>query len=377
MGILGLAALAGLSAVVFGRGELIPRAIGTLIASLIVLALTLAASRRLGQPRTCATGLAAIVFVLVGYVLVLGAIWLSALFPWYSEELSITAASYVACVAPATVYVAVFRQHEGRLAGLVGLMCCGLVFGLILTALWVLPNRPNESILETVLLLAWLAVPLTLGLYGRRGDGQWWRWIGVALAGALILWGLGGLLLAGRAPLRSGWELQGLILAAGVGFLNALLRMPRAPRAAWLVQATAAALVATVLATFVACFVTDGFSDPFADEIWLRLASAGAVLTACGFLASVLMAALAGRRDLGLSTETSRFTRLSATCPRCALAQDLTVGESRCAGCGLVFQLAIAEPRCPSCEYVLLDFRGHTCPECGTRVGGAVAAATA
>lgn len=87
---------------------------------------------------------------------------------------------------------------------------------------------------------------------------------------------------------------------------------------------------------------------------------------ACGTLAVPIFHRLSAiqRRESVRTTE----LKLTITCPRCSLAQSLTVGRSACGQCKLRFVIEIEEDNCPKCGYALYKLESASCPECGTRV---------
>ena len=109
----------------------------------------------------------------------------------------------------------------------------------------------------------------------------------------------------------------------------------------------------------------------FGEETFFRLHAAGAIFAFCGLVVGAVVQRLLGRGEPERGRTIPWRLSMQATCPRCGLAQPLTVGGggegSRCGRCRLRILVEIDEPRC-ACGYVLYKLSGDACPECGRPV---------
>lgn len=109
----------------------------------------------------------------------------------------------------------------------------------------------------------------------------------------------------------------------------------------------------------------------FGEETFFRLHAAGAIFAFCGLVVGAVVQRLLGRGEPERGRTIPWRLSMQATCPRCGLAQRLTVGGggegSRCGRCRLRILVEIDEPRC-ACGYVLYKLSGDACPECGRPV---------
>ncbi|MEK6800232.1 MAG: hypothetical protein AABZ12_14830 [Planctomycetota bacterium] len=104
----------------------------------------------------------------------------------------------------------------------------------------------------------------------------------------------------------------------------------------------------------------------YSMETWMRLVGILSIGVVCGTLAVPILHRVSAIR----TREAVRTVelRVSLTCPRCAVVQEVPVGRSTCAHCSLRFSIEIEEEQCPTCGYPLYQLSSAVCPECGTEV---------
>ncbi len=103
------------------------------------------------------------------------------------------------------------------------------------------------------------------------------------------------------------------------------------------------------------------------DDLVGRLIGVGSLLVVCG---TVAVPALHYVSRISAPKPVTTELRLQIVCPRCGIAQQVSVGSSRCA-CGLRFRIEIEEENCPACGYSLYRCTAAACPECGAPIAGA------
>ena len=100
LGLLGLAALAGVSTIFVPGGELLARVAGTLLFAAIASGLSIPASRQLGVQAKRTVGLVALLAIVIGFCMALSALWCEFWFYRWSYDLLLTTLAYVATVSP-------------------------------------------------------------------------------------------------------------------------------------------------------------------------------------------------------------------------------------------------------------------------------------
>lgn len=366
LALLGLAALAGVSTIFLPGREFSGRVAMTLFAAAVALGILTPASKKLERQDERSGGIFIFMAVVVGFCLALGTIWCDYFISRLTEELGLTTIAYIACIVPAGIFLALRRRPAGVLACYVGLAMAGLCFLLMLGQIWTRQFSLGWSVDKlgmTVGLLAGGAAPLCASLYGTLNDGKSWRWIGVGAALLAIAMGFYGVWI--KSSNDATWFVQAFIVAGAVGGLNVMFRLPLRAGQRWLAFGTGAMLILTALSASFANVESDGLQNAPANDLTMRLFSAGSIVTACGVLAICVLLAF-NRRVLATEARSlADITEVALSCPRCASRQRARVPESRCEGCGLIFLLKFAEPRCQKCNYSLLDIKGGVCPECG------------
>jgi hypothetical protein len=189
-----------------------------------------------------------------------------------------------------------------------------------------------------------------------------WRWLGIAAAGASA-----GLILM---DIWGGWSEHPKVLcpllsvAILVAYAVVLWMLPLKGRQGWVRWGTIGTALLT--AAFINVIV---ILEPFLEDLFERLTAAGGIVTACGTLSLLVLAAFNRRVEVGRTT--SVLMELTVVCPRCRRKQTVPVGDSACKSCGLRIHLRIEEPRCPHCDYLLHALTSDRCPECGATIAGA------
>lgn len=366
LGLLVLAAAAGVSTIFLPGGEFLARVAGTLVMAAVAMALAIPVSRRLGVQADRTRGMIGLLADVAGFCLGLAALWSEEVLGRYSLEFFFTTIAYVVTVVPALWFLVLFGRPGGRPAGAAGIAGCGAVFAGWVAAVWFdrLGVGLGDKCGETAGLFAAATLPMAACLYGA---GRPWRYAG-ALAGLIgIGSGLTGIWIApGGEPTL---VIDCIIAAAVVGGVNVLGRLGLPPRQAWLRLATSGMLTITgVLGIAVSWMAREIGSFQF-DDLLPRLMTASAIVTCCGVLAIIVLMAFNRRFVVTEARSLSAIRSMKVHCPRCSLVQEAALGESSCAGCRLTFLIRVAEPRCAKCGYALLDIRGDRCPECGEPIG--------
>lgn len=102
------------------------------------------------------------------------------------------------------------------------------------------------------------------------------------------------------------------------------------------------------------------------EDAWIRFMGVVAIAVACGTIAVPILHRVSAIR-IREAVKTVELC-LTATCPRCDLAQRFSVGRSKCTQCGLRFLIEIEEETCGTCGYPLYQLMSAVCPECGTPI---------
>jgi len=105
------------------------------------------------------------------------------------------------------------------------------------------------------------------------------------------------------------------------------------------------------------------------NDILARLFYGLLILTAVGVLATIVLSRIEAVKLAEVAeTGLPALIRITLTCPRCDLQQELPSGGSVCKGCGLAITIEVAEPVCAECGYSLAGLTGAECPECGVEI---------
>ena len=261
----------------------------------------------------------------------------------------------------AIVYALFVRTEKARVASYAGLAFVAAAGAAFSLAIWL----PRATYLSyewwgTAWTIIGLSVPAFACLVGfAPGDRRHWRWIGAAATAAslavtmIIIW--------------AKVELSALIaavlsIALLIAYANLVLLLKLRPGQIWL--RWGALGFALVTAALINVLVDTDFS--FAEETLARSIAASGIVTACGTLALIVLAAFNRRGDVEF--ESKEMYEVSLKCPRCGREHDVRIGGDRCPSCGLRIDIRIEEPRCAACDYLLYRLESDRCPECGTPV---------
>lgn len=365
LGLLGLAALAGVSTIFIAGGEVLFRVAGTLVLAAVAIGLSIPASQQLGVQAKRTAGLVSLLAIVIGLCLALSAMWFDFLFSQWSYDLTLTTLAYIATVAPGLAFLALTLRKGGRIAGAAGGAFCIAVFASWMAAIWggrVGFGGHSEDWATTAGVLCAGVLPVSASLFGTLASGRHWRFLGALAGMAGVALGLSGIWLAlGGKPT---FVVHCFIVATVVGGTNVLDRLTL-KSAQWLRLATIVMLVVTgLLGMFVNQFEVNQFDYGF-DSMSLRLLTASAIVLCCALLALAVLMAFNRRLVITEARSIAAITSVTVICPRCNTKQSAPLGESNCTGCKLIFLLKLAEPHCRKCNYLLLDLKSDRCPECG------------
>jgi hypothetical protein len=355
---LGLAAIAGVGAVLTGGDDTVARVLGTSLTTAGAALLLYPLSRMIDKAKWRAAGTFGMGLVVVEYIIVLSLIWeFGDLLPGSrsEEELLLTMLNFAATGVAAIVMLRRLHNKDSRLACVVGLAVAAVVAIVWLAGTWIDSNYDDECG-ASGFILGGFGIVVVLSLVGAGTDRRHWRWVGVACSAAATVMALVGVWMNYDDPS----DLFVILATLGVlvGYANIVLRVPLKSGQHWLVMATIATAIGTGALLDLLIILLDGDSDPL-----FRLVAAGMILTACGSLALMVLARL--NRGVELEAATTDITEITIVCPRCRKKQDLPIGPAACGACGLRITTRVEEPTCPGCGYLLLHLTSDTCPECG------------
>ena len=365
LGLLALAALAGVSTIFLSQTDFIGRVAGTLFFSAVAIAMAIPSSKSLEKQSDRTRGLVTMLAIVVGLCLALTAVWFEYVFFGAGWDMDHSTLAYVATVVPALAFASLYFRAGGRMAGATGVGLAGVVFGSWLLGIWgrQVGFVAHVKWYETAGLFAYCAVPVSACLFGTMAGGKHWRFLGVAAAACGVVLGLIGIWMAlgGKPTIIA----HCMIVATVIGGANVLTRVNMPRSQAWLPLATTAMAVITgVLAVIFNHLSSDEIRADIDDTV-VRLLTASLNVTVCGVLAIIVLLVFNKRFVVTEAKSLADIKTVTVHCPRCAVKQNAPLGESNCSGCNLIFLLRVAEPHCPKCNYVVLDIRGGRCPECG------------
>ena len=264
LGLLALAALAGISTIFFPGGEFIGRVAGTLSFAAIAIALTIPASKKLGIQSERTAGLITLLSIVIAFSLSFISLWADFVVGSLSWQLPVTTLAYIACAIPALAFLAILKTPRGRISGLTGVAFSAIVFLCCLFAIWL----QSESFSKTTALLAAAALPICACLYGELTDRRYWRWIGVLTGAAAIFMGIIGIwFISGGKPTNI---IHCLIVSTVIGGCNILLRLSLPQSQRWLAIATTCTLIATGICGIYVNYLIDLASNTIDSEFVTR-----------------------------------------------------------------------------------------------------------
>ncbi|MHC4947363.1 MAG: hypothetical protein ACYTG1_03765 [Planctomycetota bacterium] len=365
---LGLAAVAGVLAVLLPTRDVMLKVmltgLATAGAAVLMIGLSFLLDRRTLRP----AGLYGMCAAVVEFVLWLVLIWLE---PWMSgrveERVAMTAVMVGVASVMLLVYLALVARERARLAGWAGVSFAVASLGGFLAAIW-LPGRmwSRDEWWGTGWTFAGYGVIVFACLVGAGpAPRHLWRWAGAFLAAI----GAGTVLVAlWRADTHDDDLLRNICSLAtsaacvvGLASLTLVPKLKDGQRWVRLGTIAAGAVTAVLINVFV---IGERWAD---DDLVGRFASAAGIVTGCGSLALVVLAAL--NRRGAIEPSTASDLALTIVCPICRTKQSVPPGASACTGCGLRMEIRLEEPRCPQCDYLLYRLASDHCPECGAPVG--------
>ena len=358
---LGLAAVAGASAVFVAGHELTWRVVITGVVTAVACGLLLAASMLVDGEKSRAAGLVGMAAIIAEYLVALVLIWFESFNNSAFESFWLTALAILLAAPPAMLFLRL--ATPGRDVGAVlGVILSAVCFAIMMIGTWF----PFASQVDRAGKW-WGTAGVTAGfgflavccLAGLRTHRRPWRWIGILAVVAAC----GITVVALWKELHDGGGILTSIISVAVVIAHANLAMlvPLQGNQWWLRAGTILAVVAT--AVFASIDAVNGEFQP--DEPMARLAVASAIPAGCGSLALLVLARINRKPPGAVAMEVKELT---IVCPHCGKKQTLPVGGAACAGCRLKIHIRIEEPRCRQCDYLLYGLTSDRCPECGTPV---------
>lgn len=377
---LGLAAIVGAMAVLFGTSDVAWRVAGTSMLVAVACGLLLPLSLMIDRQKARPAGLVGVGVVVAEFILLMTLLWMpdwmsqlgsSRQFDWALWQ---TVWVLAVCGVVAVVFARAASSIAGSWTGRVGFVLTLAVFGLgTLPAWWRVFVGSSSSwflfseIEATGLALAGLGLPGVLALMGLgAGPARYWRWLGVAaalLAFVMAVVGIWGDPQGGEAIF-----VTVISVAVVVAHAIVVLQCPLKPGQGWLATGTITAAMVTGAMVDLSAFEWGGSLLPTG-----RLGGAAGVFAACGTLALFVLARI--NRGVNFESLPHVLADIVLACPRCRRKQTLPLGGSACSACGLRITIQVEEPRCRKCGYLLYKLTSDACPECGETVPAAAATA--
>jgi len=355
---LGLAAIAGVGAMLLAKGDTVWRVVGTASMTAGIAGMMLWASRLIDRPVARLAGLLTMGVLLIDFLLGLALIW-HQYGSWRLEErLYMTLLQVSVTGFPAAALLRLRSHQSGRLAGLVGIVVFGMVLVVAQIPTWLAMDYHVENHLyETAAALGWLVLPALGCLFAPSLRDRRWRWLGVLAAIASLSIALVGIWR--DLHQRPDALVMAIGIAVAIGYANLALRIPFKSNQQWLAWGAIAAVGATALLADIVTIRQKDF-----DDLYSRMCGAAGIVSACGTLALIIVALL--NRKLRDDNQPTDFTDIVLFCPRCNRKHKMPFGDGHCNGCGLRISVRVEEPRCVNCGYLLYMLTSDRCPECGT-----------
>lgn len=367
---LGLAAAAGVLAVLAWTGTLAWRVVGTGIATAVACALMLPASALVDRESSRPAGLLGMAGTILEFLLVVVVIWE---LPWHlfgvrHEERQLATIVLLGIAVLVLMALLMLRNRPvGAIAARTGIVVALATMAAYLLGIW-WPHdwaSSDEQWMESgtaILLFGGLASLALAGL--GTGDRRHWRWLGVATAvAACYMW-------VDHAWTGRSSDIGFVIfctcacIASVVGHAMFCALNELKPEQVWVRTVTVATAVLTAALIDVLVIDERLYSIVDSTDFIERITAAGGIVTGCGTLAILVLARLNRRPDLeSVSTDARDMT---VVCPRCNKKQSINLGASACAACGLRISIRVEDPRCLNCDYLLYGLASDRCPECGT-----------
>lgn len=374
---LALAALAGVVGVITAAGETIWRIVATAITTAVAVAIMFPFSLMMDRSKSRGGGMAGMVWTVVAYVLIVGFIWSTGIARGnLTASLALTLVSWTLCGLPAVFLLSLVTFPQTRIAARAGVALAGVAFCFMIVWAWDKSfhwyTREDKWFESGLVLLGFASLAVINMVHAGTNDRRWWRWIGVAAAGAAYATAQMGIILEtnslpGREVLTACTS-----LAAVLGLANLALLVPLVGLQEWVRRGTIA--VAGVCAAAINVIVSyDRFVRE--SEPWARVATGSAIVAGCGSLALLVLARINRRVEYHPEDGAVLASEMAVVCPRCRKSQKIKLGGDACRACGLRIEITIEEPRCPKCGYLIYMLTSPICPECGSPIPGRSAAA--
>jgi hypothetical protein len=359
-------AVLGAIAVLASQGQTFWRICGTTLITAAAAGLLIPVSRLIDKPLSRPSGLLGMSLIIIEFFLSLAMTW--ELYPsWTEEQLALTLVFLPVCGTAAAIMLRIARgDPRGRWAGTAGVLIAIACFVIIMGALWIAPNWPaREKPMNCSGALASFGLIAVACLAGGspRPNLRNLLTAGRALGVAAAATGAGIAIYAICFDIDTdSWVFRAITsLATVIAHANLCLLVPLSPTQQWVRVVTVLAALCTAISLNIAMY--SGAGPGHVDLAW-RAASASGIITACGSIALLVLAAIS-RRVPSETRELAAVAELKVVCPGCGRKQALPVGHSECPTCRLQFDIRVVEPRCPKCDYLLFMLKSDRCPECG------------
>ena len=242
---LGLAAVAGVAAVLTGGDDTVARVVGTSLTTAGAALLLYPLSRMIDKAKWRAAGTFGMGLVVVEYIIVLALIWeFGDLLPGSrnEEELLLTMFNFAATGVAAIAMLRRLHNKDSRIACIVGLAISAAVAAVWLVGTWIGGNYDDECG-ASGFILGGFGIVMVLSLVGAGTDRRHWRWVGVVCTTAATVMAL----ISVWKNFDDPSDLFVVLATVGVlvGYVNIVLRVPLKSGQHWLVMATIAAAVGT------------------------------------------------------------------------------------------------------------------------------------
>jgi len=377
---LGIAALAGILAVVTASGDVVWRIVGTAITTAAAVAVMFPFSLLMDKQKWRSGGLAGMAWTVGEYLLILTLIWAEHIFAssriW--EHIGLSLLWWTLCGLPLVIFLLFTGTDWLAVAARTGVGVGLMVLVLLEMGTWMRFSdwwSPADHSYGTAASLAGIGTLVLACLVnvGRR-DRRWWRWGGVLVGTAAFVMAVIGIWCETSSDL-GGVTVTALIsVAALVGLANMVFMVPLLGFQTLVRWGTLAAGAACALGINLLAFADTAWAGDVAESLREgagRGAAGAGIVAGCGSLALLILARI-NRRVEFVPEEGSTIMRdLLLVCPRCNRKQRMVLGGGVCAGCGLRIEVRIEEPRCVVCGYLLYKLTSGRCPECGTAIGAA------
>jgi len=343
---LGLAAAAGVLAVLSGGDEIVWRVVGTGFVTALACGLLLPFSPMFDQEKTRAVGLSGLAAVIVEFLLAMALIWevpeLLFGLQW-EEELALTMLFFAMAAVLLALACRLADRPHSRLAGSVGVVATAVTFGAFLIAIWG-PERliDEEKWFESGSAVFTIGLLVLLSLVGAGAKPRRpWRWLAPP-AGviAFALW-MSNVWLGTESAFGTVMFSVLVSVVAVVGHANLCLLVKLPSDRGWLRGGAIAAAVLTAAFVDLVIVNQEYVTIAWDGELLGRLSAAAAIAAGCGSMALLVLARIS--RGVARETPVAELSEMSVICPRCRKKQSIDIGESSCSKCGLRISIRVEE----------------------------------